>query len=85
MDKHTVMTVLLDKRTDAAPEVQEILTAFGSIISSRIGLHQAGNSNEDGLIILHLNGRHEEINKLQQKLEQIHRVKVKKMQVSFDE
>ena len=82
---HTVMAVLLDKRTDAAPNVQEILTKHGCIISSRIGLHQADECTEEGLIILHLCGSDQEISKLEEELSTVHRVKVEKMQVKFDD
>lgn len=81
----TIMAVLIDKRTDAAPTVQEILTKYGCIISSRIGLHQTGECAEEGLIILHLCGEDEKIDKLQQELTEVYRVKVKKMEIRFDD
>ncbi len=81
----TIMAVLLDKRTDAAPTVQEILTKHGCIISSRIGLHQVTECIEEGLIILHLCGSIEEVDKLEKELSAIHRVKVQKMKISFDD
>lgn len=85
MDCSTIMAVLLDKRTDAAPRVQKILTDYGCIISSRIGLHQVNDCSEDGLIILHLCGEEKEVEELESKLEKVNRVNVKKMKVSFDD
>jgi hypothetical protein len=79
------MAVLLDKRTDAASKVQEILTKYGCIISSRIGLHQVSKCTEEGLIILHICGSDEEVVNLEEELSAVHRVKVQKMKVSFDE
>jgi len=81
----TVMAVLIDKRTDAAPTVQEVLTKHGCIISTRIGMHQVGECSEEGLVILHLCGNEEDIENLQNDLVGIHRVKVEKMKVEFDD
>lgn len=85
MDCSTVMAILIDKRTDAAPTVQEILTKNGCIIDARIGLHHVGDYSEEGLIILNLCGSEEEITKLETELQTVHRVKAEKMKVSFDE
>ncbi|MFW6264788.1 MAG: hypothetical protein ACOC3B_01635 [Bacillota bacterium] len=84
-NKRTIMAILIDKRTDAAPTVQEILTKHGCIIASRIGLHQTGECAEEGLIILHLSGSQEEITNLEDELNSVHRVKVEKMVVQFDD
>lgn len=84
MDSSTIMAVLLDKRTDAASTVQEILTRYGSIIGTRIGLHQF-NDTEEGLILLHLNGGDNEIEELERDLSELNRVKVEKMTISFDD
>lgn len=81
----TIMAVLLDKRTDSAQTVQEVLTEHGCIIRSRIGLHQITECTEECLIILHLCGSDQEIEKLEKDLDVIHRVKVKKMKIAFDE
>lgn len=81
----TVMAVLIDKRTDAAPTVQEVLTKHGYIISTRIGLHQMGECAEEGLIILHLCGSKVDIENLENDLIDIHRVKVEKTKVEFDD
>lgn len=81
----TIMAVLIDKRTDAAPGVQEILTKYGCIISTRIGMHQVNKCEEEGLVILHLCGSDQDIAELETELKAVHRVKVEKMKVSFDE
>ena len=83
-NSHTVMAILIDKRTDAAPEVQEVLTDFGCIISTRIGLHGIDECPEDGLLILHLYGEQSVINNLEQKLKDMSHVKVKKLELKFD-
>ncbi|MFW6022384.1 MAG: hypothetical protein ACOCQW_02570 [Halanaerobiaceae bacterium] len=81
----TVMAILIDKRTDAAPKVQEVLTKHGCIISTRLGMHRAGECAEEGLVILHLCGTNEDIEKLENDLVGIHRVDVKKMEVAFED
>mgnify|MGYP006270378825 FL=1 len=84
MNCSTIMAVLIDKRTDAAPQVQEILTDNGCIIETRLGLHESVDQcSEEGLILLTLCGSQEEIDELQSELEAVHRVKVDTMQLSF--
>ncbi len=78
------MAVILDKRTDVAPDVQQILTEYGCIITARLGFHQVNNCTEDGLIILHLRGEDEDISKLENELKDINKVKVKRMKINFD-
>ena len=84
MDCSTIMAILIDKRTDAAPQVQEILTDNGCIIETRLGLHESVDQcSEEGLILLTLCGSQAEIDELQSALEAVHRVKVDTMQLSF--
>lgn len=85
MNYSTIMVVLLDKRTDAAPRVQEILTRYGCIIGTRIGLHQLNDCSEEGLIILHIGGNDGEVEKLAGELAGVYRVKVQQMKVGFDQ
>ncbi|ACL68996.1 hypothetical protein [Halothermothrix orenii] len=81
MECSTVMAIVQENRTDSAPEVQEILTEFGCIISARIGLHRLKDCTEEGLILLHLCGEDSKINDLHQKLEEMERVRVKEMKI----
>ena len=86
MNCSTVMAILIDKRTDAAPKVQKILTENGCIIETRLGLHESVDQcSEEGLILLTLCGSQKEIDELKSKLEAVHRVKVDLMQLSFSE
>jgi hypothetical protein len=80
------MAVLVDKRTDAAPKVQEILTDNGCIIETRLGLHESiDQCSEEGLILLTLSGSQAEIEDLKDQLNSIHRVEVDMMQLSFSD
>ena len=54
MNRFTLLTVVIDHRSDAAVPVQDILTRNGCIIKTRLGLHE--ECEETGLIILQLKG-----------------------------
>jgi len=75
----TIMAVLINKRSEAAPQVQEILTKYGCIIRIRLGVHEVEACREEGLVLLQLCGKQEEIAKLEAELTQLNLVRVKKM------
>ena len=52
-----ILGVSIDLRSDAASEVQNVLTKHGCIIRTRIGLHQQNENmcSEKGIILLELN------------------------------
>lgn len=77
----TIMALTIDHRIAKAPEIQIILTKYGCIIKTRLGLHE---SNEDscsqrGLILLHLSSNSNEVQKLENELNQLEGIKVKYM------
>jgi len=79
----TVMAILVDKREQAAVEVQKLLTEFGCYIKTRLGLHEGAGQycSPVGLIILELvddEAKHEE---LCQKLNAIDGVQAKYMKL----
>lgn len=76
-----IMAIIIDQRSSAAPEVQEILTKFGHIIQIRLGFHEVHHNNhgETGRILLQLNGQTSEVEQLGQALTQLSGVKVKSM------
>ncbi|HOQ39687.1 MAG TPA: hypothetical protein PKI14_05185 [Fervidobacterium sp.] len=62
----TVMAILVDKREQAAIEVQKLLTEFGCYIKTRLGLHEGAGEfcSPVGLIILELvddESKHQEL------------------------
>jgi ribose 5-phosphate isomerase len=71
--KKTVMLVLLDRRTREAVEVQKVLTEWGCIIKTRIGLHEGtgGECTDYGLIILELTGDAAQYEKFEKKLRDV--------------
>lgn len=79
------MAILIDKRTNSAPKVQEILTTYGSIIETRLGIHETDDSQEEGLILLVLRDDKEEISNLADELKEVTGVKVNTMELKFHE
>lgn len=55
-----IMAIKINPRTKFAPTVQDILTEYGNIINTRIGLHECSNNDQAGLIILNLSFKKEE-------------------------
>lgn len=82
MDKFYIAALRIDKRSEKAPSVQEVLTKFGCIIKMRLGLHEAGNVCSDrGLIILELVPDKEEIDKLLETLNSVKGVTAKLLEI----
>lgn len=79
----TIMAIVVDIRSKYAPKVQEILTQNGCIIKTRLGLHhtQQDACSENGLIILELKGREEEISNLKNELLKLPEIRVNLMKV----
>ncbi|QCX34875.1 hypothetical protein FDN13_13360 [Caloramator sp. E03] len=77
------MAIVVEHRNNSAPKVQEILTKYGCIIKVRLGLHESAKENcsERGLILLELEGREEEIEKLKNELMGIGSIRVNTMKV----
>jgi hypothetical protein len=66
----TLLIVLIGKRKDAAVNVQKILTAWGCIIKTRLGIHDGilDNCSDAGLVILELYGTKEQKDELARKV-----------------
>lgn len=83
--KHSmIMAILIDKRTDAAPKVQKILTEHGCIIKTRLGMHESSTCADEGMIILDLTANNDEVDALEAELKSVEGVKVKSMVLDFD-
>lgn len=70
----TIMAIKIMPRGKAAPKVQSILTEYGCIIKTRLGLHEATDDScsQTGLILLNLIGDDkEQINSLHDDLNDI--------------
>jgi hypothetical protein len=66
----TFLIILVGKRKDTAVKVQQILTAWGCIIKTRLGIHDGilDNCSDEGLLILELYGTEEQKNELARKV-----------------
>ncbi|MGL5084157.1 MAG: hypothetical protein ACRC68_00260 [Clostridium sp.] len=80
----TVMAIKILPRNVAATKVQEILTKYGCIIQTRLGLHEADKNtcSSSGLILLNLlHDEQEEIKKLKSELDSIEGVTSKIIEI----
>ncbi|MEW8954926.1 hypothetical protein [Clostridium sp.] len=76
----TIMAIKITPRNTIAPKAQEILTKYGCIIQTRIGLHKASEDvcSKSGLILLNLlKDREEDINELHDELNSLEGVTAK--------
>lgn len=75
----TVLLILIGKRKDSAVEVQKLLTAWGCLIKTRLGIHDGilENCSDEGLVILELYGSKEQKEELARKTELIQGVSSK--------
>jgi len=82
----TVMAIMVSNRKETATKVQQILTGWGCLIKTRLGLHDgvADNCSDAGLIILELVGDREQHDELCRKLNLIKGVNAKYMDLSLE-
>ena len=66
----TILVVLVGKRKESAVHLQQILTAWGCIIKTRLGIHDGvmENCSDAGLLILELYGTPEQKAELARKV-----------------
>jgi len=85
--KKTVMVVLISHRHEAAAKVQAVLTGWGCMIKTRLGLHQGvqENCSEKGLLFLDLVGEEEKLEELERKLGVIKGVTAKKIDLELED
>jgi len=85
MSETKVVLILIDKRTDAALKVQEILTENGCIIKTRLGVHETTKCAEEGLIFLNVEGSENDVNELIKELDNVKRVSAKLVRMSLSD
>ncbi len=85
--KKTVMVVLISHRHEAASKVQAVLTGWGCMIKTRLGIHQGveENCSENGLLFLDLVGDEEKISEFERKLSVIRGVSARKIDLEVPE
>ncbi|GMQ58243.1 hypothetical protein AN1V17_26380 [Vallitalea sediminicola] len=78
----TIIGIKVSNRLEEVDRMQDILTEQGSIINSRLGLHQ-GNSSKEGIILLELtNQADNKCDELENSLKSIKGIEVNKMTFS---
>ncbi|RLD14228.1 MAG: hypothetical protein DRI28_04095 [Caldiserica bacterium] len=77
--------ILVDKRKKDAPTVQKILTAWGCIIKTRLGIHDGvlDECSDTGLIILELVGDEKKHKELKNKLNKLDGVRAKLINIKI--
>jgi hypothetical protein len=83
----TILAVLISKRKDAAVNVQKILTGWGCIIKTRLGIHDGvlENCSDEGTLILELVGKEEDKSELTRKLSLLKGVTAKRVDLEVTE
>ncbi len=79
MKCNKIIAIRLMQRTASAPAVQETLTRFGCNIKMRLGLHDVGEDycSNEGLVLLQVCGKNEELSHLLDALNELKGVKAK--------
>ena len=80
----TVLLILIGNRKESAVNVQKVLTAWGCLIKTRLGIHDGvlENCSDEGLLILELHGDHAEMEELARKVAVINGVSSKLVDLS---
>jgi hypothetical protein len=83
----TILLILIGKRKDSALEVQKILTAWGCLIKTRLGIHDGilDNCSDAGLVILELYGTKDQKEEVSRKISLIKGVKSKLVNLELED
>lgn len=86
MINKTILLVLVDNRKKTAPLVQKILTDWGCIIKTRLGIHDGvlDKCANSGLIVLELTGESAKQDELRHKLDILEGVTTELVRLSLD-
>jgi len=70
MIKKTLLLILVNMRKESVASVQKILTDWGCIVKTRLGIHDGvlDNCSDSGLIILELVGSNQQTGEMNRKL-----------------
>ncbi len=81
----SIMVILVGSRKEAAVNVQKILTGWGCLIKTRLGIHDGvlDNCSDSGLLILELVGEEEKKDELLRKLSLIKGINAKLVRLSL--
>ena len=81
-----ILALLLAKRRNTAVEVQKVLTEYGCMIKTRLGIHDGvlDKCSDTGVIILELVGDKKEMQEFQNKLERIEDVTTQLVELALN-
>jgi hypothetical protein len=84
--KKSILLVLVGKRKEEAVKVQQILTGWGCMIKTRLGIHDGvlENCSDSGLVILELVGEEEKKQELTRKLSVLPGVSAKLIELEVE-
>ena len=85
--KKSVLLILIGKRKEDAVKVQQVLTGWGCIIKTRLGIHDGvmEDCSDEGLLILELYGTDEQKQELARKVAVLPNVVSKLVDLSLEE
>jgi len=81
-DTHTIVAIHITDRLKEAVDIQKVLTQYGDIVRTRLGLHEVDAGGMSGLLLLDVIPPAEKIRQFESALAQIEGVEVKT--ISFD-
>lgn len=83
--KKSILIVLLRTRSKSAVRFQKVLTKYGCIVKTRLGIHDGvgGSCSDAGLIILELVGDKKDVKGLTRKLNAIQGISAKLVDISL--
>ncbi|MBA4251939.1 MAG: hypothetical protein C0425_11260 [Chlorobiaceae bacterium] len=84
--KKTILLLLVGNRKEDAVKVQQILTSWGCLIKTRLGIHDGvlENCSDTGLLILELVGTNEQNQEIARKLSLLPGVSSKLVDLQVD-
>ena len=85
--KKSIILIYLNHRTEAAVQVQKILSAWGCLIKVRLGIHDGvlDDCTDTGLIFLEVVGEKDKLEELTRKLNLIKGVDAKFIEMEIKE
>ena len=86
MKHRTIVAVIVNQRSETSINVQKILSAWGCMITTRLGLHEGvlDTCTQTGLIIVEMVGEEEKKEEFVRKLNLIKGVQAKKIDLQVD-
>lgn len=75
-DGTTILGVMVPRRDDLGPQVQALLTTYGCVIRTRLGVNEVYFGEPAGLIILELSGDRSQFASLERSLREVEEIAI---------